>query len=188
MRPTGRLHLGHLLGTLRTWRDAAGERTSASSSSPTGTRSRPTTTAPRVSRTNVVEMVIDWLASGIDPDARHDLRPVVGPGARRAAPPALDDHAARLARARPDLQGDPAAARRPRPLDLRLPRLSRAAGRRHPDVPRDRGAGRRRSGAARRADARDRAPLQPRLRRDLSRAAGVARRRAARARGSTAAR
>ena len=84
---------------------AAGRATSASSSSPTGTRSPPTTTAPRASATNSSRWCSTGSPRGIDPDARHDLRAVGGARARRAAPAAVDDHAARLARAHPDLQG-----------------------------------------------------------------------------------
>ena len=92
------------------------------------------------------------------------LHPVARAGARRALPAAVDGHAARLARARADLQGPAGEAQRPRPRDLRLPRLSAAAGRRHPDLPRHHGAGGRGPGPARRDDARDRAPLQPPVR------------------------
>ena len=66
MRPTGRLHLGHLLGTLRNW---------------TRLQERAqcfffiadwhalTTDYDRAQgvRTNVLEMLFDWLAAGIDP-------------------------------------------------------------------------------------------------------------------------
>ena len=37
MRPTGKLHLGHLVGALQNW-DALQASTTASTSSPTGTR------------------------------------------------------------------------------------------------------------------------------------------------------
>ena len=92
------------------------------------------------------------------------LHPVARAGARRTLPAAVDGHAARLARTRADLQGPAGEAQRPRPRDLRLPRLSAAAGRRHPDLPRHHGAGGRGPGPARRDDARDRAPLQPPVR------------------------
>ena len=48
--------------------------------------------------------------------------------------------------------------------NLRLPRLSADAGGRHPDLPRQHGAGGRGPGLAHRAHARDRAALQPHLR------------------------
>ena len=50
-------------------------------------------------------MVADWIAAGARPGALGDLRAVDGARARRAPPAALDAHAARLARARADLQG-----------------------------------------------------------------------------------
>ncbi len=76
-------------------------------------------------------------------DAGDDLHPVARARARRAHAAARDDHAGRLARARADVQGPAAEARRSRPVELRLPRLPGDAGRRHPDLPREHGPGRR---------------------------------------------
>ena len=112
----------------------------------------------------VWDMFVDWLAAGHQSDARDDLHPVARARARRARAAARHDHAGRLARAGADLQGPAAEARRSRPLELRFPRLSGDAGRRHPDLSREHGAGGRGPGLARRARARDRAPLQPHLR------------------------
>ena len=42
--------------------------TSASSSSPTGTRSPPTTPTPRKIKENSLEVLLDWLAAGLDPE------------------------------------------------------------------------------------------------------------------------
>ena len=50
-------------------------------------------------------MAIDWLAAGLNPGRGHAVHPVAGARARRAAPAAVDDHAARLAGAGADLQG-----------------------------------------------------------------------------------
>ena len=97
-------------------------------------------------------------------DARDDLHPVARARARRAHAAAGHDHAGGLARARADLQGPAAEARRPRPVQLRIPRLPGDAGRRHPDLPREHGAGGRGPGVAHRARARARAPLQLHLR------------------------
>ena len=163
MRPTGALHLGHYHGVLKNWvRCRPSIR--ACSSSPTGTRSPPTTTSPGDIEQNAWDMVIDWLAAGVDPSAGDAVHPVAGARARRAAPAAVDDDAARLAGARADLQGPAGEAGRQGPLDLRLPRLSAAAVGRHPDLPRQVRAGGRGPGAARRVHARGRAPLQPPLR------------------------
>ena len=63
-------------------------------------------------------MIVDWLAAGHRPDARHDLHPVARAGARGAHAAARHDHAGGLARARADVQGPAAEARRPRPVHL----------------------------------------------------------------------
>jgi tryptophanyl-tRNA synthetase len=67
MRPTGRLHLGHLLGTLGTWRSVQASHECfffvADWHALTTDYDRTEGLA-----TNVVEMVTDWLASGIDPE------------------------------------------------------------------------------------------------------------------------
>ncbi len=67
MRPTGRLHLGHLLGTLRTWQRLQQE---AECFFFVADWHALTTDYDRTSgvSTNVLEMVTDWLASGIDPE------------------------------------------------------------------------------------------------------------------------
>ncbi|MEO7438230.1 MAG: tryptophan--tRNA ligase [Candidatus Binatia bacterium] len=66
MRPTGRLHLGHLLGTLSTWRTV---QTTHECFFFVADWHALTTDYDRTEglATNVVEMVTDWLASGIDP-------------------------------------------------------------------------------------------------------------------------
>jgi tryptophanyl-tRNA synthetase len=66
MRPTGRLHLGHLLGTLHTWRTL---QESHECFFFVADWHALTTDYDRTENlgTNVVEMVLDWLASGIDP-------------------------------------------------------------------------------------------------------------------------
>ncbi len=67
MRPTGRLHLGHLLGTLSTWRTVQATHECfffvADWHALTTDYDRTESLA-----TNVVEMVTDWLASGLDPE------------------------------------------------------------------------------------------------------------------------
>src|SRR5205807_1784164 len=109
------------------------------------------------------------------PRALAALAPVGGAGARRAPPALLDGHAARLARARAHLQGDGGAARL-RVALVRAPLVSAAPGGRHPHVQSPLGPGRYRPGAARRADAGGRAPLQSHVRRGLSGARGQAHR------------
>ncbi len=163
MRPTGRLHIGHYHGALKNWVKLQEEY-------------------------ECLYFAADWHAltthydsTEIDlrdrlgdvrrlarrrhqPVAGHDLHPVARARARRAHAAARHDHAGRLARARADLQGPAAEARRPRPVQLRVPRLPGDAGRRHPDLPREHGAGGRGPGVAHRARARARAPLQLHLR------------------------
>ena len=117
----------------------------------------------------------DRLARGrARPRALDALHPEPGARARRAAPAALDDRAGAVARAGADLQGAAAEPRGEGPLDLRLPRLPAAADGRHRHLQGRRGAGGRGPGAARRAGARDRAPLQQPLRRGVPRAADPA--------------
>ena len=185
MRPTGALHLGHYHGVLKNWVRLQHEY-------------------------ECLFFVADWHALTTHYDtpeiieqqrlghggrlacrrrrsrAGDAVHPVARAGARRAASAAVDDHAARLARARADVQGPAGEADRQGSLDLRLPRLSAAAKRGHPDLPRQPRAGRRGPGAAHRIHPRDRAPLQSRLRprariRGEGRSGGEEARRAARA-------
>jgi len=67
MRPTGRLHLGHLLGTLHTWQRLQQE---AECFFFVADWHALTTDYDRTSgvSANILEMVTDWLASGIDPE------------------------------------------------------------------------------------------------------------------------
>jgi tryptophanyl-tRNA synthetase len=81
-------------------------------------------------------MAIDWLAAGLNPGVATLFIQSQGARARRAASAAVDDHAARLARARAVLQGSAGAAQGKGPEHLRISRLSAAAERRHPAVPR----------------------------------------------------
>ncbi len=174
MRPTGKLHLGHLVGALQQLGRAAGAvrllllrrrlaradqrlRRHQSASSPTR-----------------YDMVADWIAAGLDPERSTLLRAVAGAGARRAVPAAVDDGADAVARARADLQGADGAADGEGSVDARLPRLSAAADRRRHHLRRALRAGRRGSGAAPGAEPRDRAPLPQLLRRALRRAAAAA--------------
>ena len=103
MRPTGVLHLGHYHGALKNWVRlqydyeclffVADWHALTTHYDDRG-----------VIEKSVWDMVIDWLAAGIDP-AQATLFIQTGARARRAAPAAVDDHAAGLAGAGADLQG-----------------------------------------------------------------------------------
>ena len=163
MRPTGALHLGHYHGVLKNWVRLQNEHPCLFFVADWHALTTHYEEPGQIEE-HAWDMVIDWLAAGVDPSQATLFVQSRVPRACRAASAAVHDHAARLARARADLQGPAGEADRPRSVDLRLPRLSAAAERRHPDLPRHPGAGGRGPGAAHRVHARDRAPLQPHLR------------------------
>jgi tryptophanyl-tRNA synthetase len=67
MRPTGRLHLGHLIGTLYNWRDLQTRHECFFFVADWHALTTDYDRSEGVSG-NVVEMVTDWLAAGIDPE------------------------------------------------------------------------------------------------------------------------
>ena len=104
MRPTGKLHLGHLVGALQNW---AGLQEPydcfyfvADWHALTSDYSDTSGIVP-----NAYDMVADWIAAGIDPERSTLVRAVAGAGACRAEPAPVDDGADSLARTRSDLQG-----------------------------------------------------------------------------------
>ena len=101
MRPTGALHLGNYHGALKNWTELQYQYecyffVADIHALTTGYEDT------RQLEDNVWEIVIDWLAAGLNPASRDDVHPVARSRAFRAAPAAVDDHAARLARARAD--------------------------------------------------------------------------------------
>ena len=110
---------------------------------------------------NTIEMAVGVAGRRPRSRALDAVHPVAGARARRAAPALLDGDAGRLARAGAHLQGAHRAAGDHLAV-LRPARLSAAAVGRHPHVQGQVGAGRHRSGAARRADARGGAAVQQR--------------------------
>ena len=92
--------------------------------------------------------------------ALHHVHPIACSAACRIAFAVFDDHATGLAGARPYLQGAAREHCGKRPEHLRIPRVPGPAGGGHPHLQRRFRSGGRRPGAARRADSRDRAPLQ----------------------------
>ncbi len=163
MRPTGSLHLGHYHGVLKNWVRLQHEYECLFFVADW----HALTTHyddPQMIEQNVWDMVIDWLAAGVDPAQATLFIQSQVPRTRRTAPAAVDDHAAGLAGARADLQGPAGKTRSEKDLStygfLGYPLLQK---RRHPDLPRQPGAGGRGPGAAHRIHPRDRAPLQPHL-------------------------
>ena len=159
MRPTGKLHLGHLVGALQNWVTLQAEYDSFHCVVDWhALTTHYADTSEIVANAYRQRGRLDWRR----PRSReeHDLRPVARAGARRALSAVPDGDADPVARARADLQGTDRAAERPRPVEHRLSRLPAAAGGGHRHLRRALGAGRRGSGAAPRAVARGRAPLQ----------------------------
>src|SRR5215470_1235155 len=128
MRPTGALHLGHFHGVLKNWVKLQHEHPCLFFVADW----HALTThyeEPDVVGRNVWDMVVDWLAAGVDPSQATLFIQSRVP-------------------AHSELQGPAGKAVRPRPVHVWLPRLSAAAGRRHSDLPRYAGACRRGPGAA----------------------------------------
>jgi len=67
MRPTGKLHLGHLLGTLRNWRALQARAECFFFVADWHALTTDYDRSENVGE-NILEMVIDWLAAGIDPE------------------------------------------------------------------------------------------------------------------------
>ena len=104
MRPTGALHLGHYHGALKNWVQLQDEHPCfffVADWHALTTHYE----SPEVMAASVWDMVIDWLAAGRRSAAGDAVHPVARARARGAVPAAVDGHAARLARARADLQG-----------------------------------------------------------------------------------
>ena len=113
MRPTGRLHLGHLVGALGNWvplQDAVRLLL---------LRRRLARADQRLRRHQPADVVRLRQRRRLDrrrarSRAEHVLRPVAGAGARRAVPAAVDGRAGAVAGARADLQGAAGEPRRTR--------------------------------------------------------------------------
>ncbi len=175
-RPTGRLHLGHLHGTLKNWvrlQESYRSFFFVADWHALTTKFEETEGIAASTR----EMVADWLAVGLDPERSVIFRQSALLEHAELFLHLRDDHADAVAAAQPHRQGTSARAR-PRRLgrrsrddedQLRPSRLSGAAGRRHPRLQSEQGARRRRSGAARRVHPRARAALQPSLPAGVSR-------------------
>ncbi len=163
MRPTGRMHIGHYHGALRNWVRLQEEYEclffAADWHALTTHYESPENVAAMV-----WEMMIDWLAAGLDPTRatlfiqsqvmeHAELTLLLGmmtPVGWLERVPTYKDQQQKLSDRDLSTYG--------------FLGLSGHAGRGHPDLPREHGAGRRGPGVARRAGARDGAPVQPHLR------------------------
>ena len=159
MRPTGSLHLGHYHGVLKNWVRLQHEFQCLFFVADWHALTTHYDT-PEIIEQNVWDMVVDWLAAGVDPSQAtlfiqsrvpehaelHLLLSMITPLGWLERVPTYKDQQEKLTDK--DL------------VHLRFPRLSAAAERRHPDLSRQPRAGRRRPGAAHRIHPRDRAPLQ----------------------------
>ena len=175
MRPTGPLHLGHLMGALDNWVRLQ-DTYDCFYASWTGTPSPPTTPTPRRIRENILEVATDWLAAGLDParsalfvqsDVKehaelHLLLSMIMPVPWLERVPTYKEQQQQLADRDLSTYGF-----------LGYPLLQT---RRHRDLPGGRGAGGGGPGPPHRADPRGRAPLQQPLRAGVPRAEDAAHR------------
>ncbi len=118
MRPTGKLHLGHLVGALDNWASLQDEYDCFYFVADWHALTSDYADTSEIVA-NAYDMAADWIAAGLDPGAQHAVRPVARARARRAVSAALDDDADSVARAGADLQGADRAAGGEGPVDAR---------------------------------------------------------------------
>ena len=167
MRPTGKLHLGHLVGALENWVALQSEFENYHLIA--DYHALTTNLDSHAFYENSIDMLIDWLAAGIDPGQSPVFRQSQDQGAHGAASPLLACSSPRPASSGTPPSRTRCATSRSRTCQLRPSRLSGPAGRGHPPVQGGRRAGRRGPGAARRDHARDRTEVQRAVRRWSSR-------------------
>ena len=102
MQPSGLLHLGNYLGALENWKGLQNEFECYFFVADWHALSTNYADTSRI-REFVRELLIDWLAAGIDPGKSHSIRAIAYSGACRLASVALHDHSYRLAGAESDL-------------------------------------------------------------------------------------
>ena len=100
MRPTGKLHLGNLVGALQNWVKLQDEYESYHFVADWHMLTTGYDNTLSLHQ-DTWEMVADWLACGLDPGQGHLFHSVAPARTCRIAPAVLDGHAARLAGARP---------------------------------------------------------------------------------------
>ena len=162
MRPTGSLHLGHFHGVLKNWTELQLEYECLFFVADWHALTTHYET-PEIIEKSVWDMVIDWLAAGVDPTQAtlfiqsrvpehaelHLLLSMITPLGWLERMPSYKDQQERLADKELGTYGS---------------RLSVATKRRHSNLPRQQSAGGRGPGAAYRVDARSGAPLQSSVR------------------------
>ena len=87
-RPTGRLHVGHYVGSLRRRVELqnSGKYDSIYIMIADAQALTDNAENPEKVRQNIIEVALDYLACGLDPVEIHVVHPVADPGALRAAP------------------------------------------------------------------------------------------------------
>ena len=103
-RPTGKLHLGHLHGTLTNWVRLQSEYRCFFFVADWHALTTGKTDAESI-RSNTEEMVIDWLSVGLDPNRSVIFPAVRCERARRTPPLVFDDYANAVADSEPHRQG-----------------------------------------------------------------------------------
>ena len=102
MRSTGKLHLGNYVGALQNWVRMQDEYECFFMVADWHALTTDYADTSRI-KENSLEVALDWLAAGLDPEKVGDLHPVARSGACGVAPAVFDDHAAGLAGARADV-------------------------------------------------------------------------------------
>ena len=164
IQPTGRKHLGNYIGAIRGYLEGQ-ERADPAIYCIVDLHATGVAYEPAALPGYVLDTTAMLLAAGARPRALHPVPPVRRPRAHRADLAARVGHGLRRPPAHAPVQGEVGARAGARRTSLFLYPVLQAAG--HPALPHRRGAGGRRPAPARRAGARDRAPLQRDLRRDF---------------------
>ena len=126
MRSTGKLHLGNFVGALDNWVRMQDQYECFFFIADWHALTTDYADTSKV-KENSIEVMLDFLAAGLDPRTLHHVHSVACPAACGTASSFFDDHAARMAGARPHLQRAAGKRHRERPEYLWIPRLSASA-------------------------------------------------------------
>ena len=163
MRPTGKLHLGHVVGALKNWVELQERYQSFHFIADWHALTSDFADTSGIDPFRI-EMMIDWLAAGLDPQKSVlFVQSAVPQHAELHLLLSMITPLGWLEKG-PHLQGTARKCRRQGLGELRLSGLSRAAGCRYPDVQGQRRAGGRRPGAPRGTHSGDRPAFQRPLR------------------------